>query len=211
MGIQKANLYSNSGSYRNGQVDGRLVPQPKHRGMLNPVEGWMVLVLLTIALYSVVVSIIAVNWVDSSSLSSLLLWMPVCGLLVGLVIAKIPRFPQSILHLAARLIGHWLAVWLTSAVAYRIPWIDVLAALRATFSGEAASMGIVDTGKVVFFFYLSFLCFFLGYFGCWLIYRAHLPWLVALVYCSIMLVNSQLWKAGVGLPYRRVARVACSC
>src|SRR5260370_798829 len=42
---------------------------------------------------------------------------------------------------------------------------------------------------MVFLFYLTFLSFFLGYFGAWLIYRAHLPWLVALVYCAIMLVN----------------------
>jgi len=183
--IQKAKLYSNNGSYRNGQSDGRPVLQPKRRGMHKPAEGWMVLVLLAIALYSVVTSIVAVNWVDNGLL---LLWMPVCGLLVGLVIAKIPRFPQSILHLAACLIGHWLAVWLTSAIAFHIPWIQVLAALRATFSGEGVGIGI-GAGKIVFFFYLSFLCFFLGYFGCWLIYRAHLPWLVALVYCSIMMVN----------------------
>jgi transglutaminase-like putative cysteine protease len=182
---QKANLYSNSDSYRDSQPDGRLVWQPKLAGILNPIEGWMVLVLLAVALYSVIASIIAVRWVDNGSL---LLYMPICGLLVGLVIAKIPRFPQSILHLAACLIGHWLAVWLTSAVAFHIPWIQVLAALRAAFSGQAATMGVV-AGKVVFFFYLSFLCFFLGYFGCWLVYRAHLPWLVALVYCSIMLVN----------------------
>src|SRR5437763_1387279 len=42
---------------------------------------------------------------------------------------------------------------------------------------------------MVFLFYLSFLSFFLGYFGAWLTYRAHLPWLVALVYCSILLIN----------------------
>src|SRR5260370_42366815 len=91
--IQKAKLYSNNGSYRNGQSDGRPVPQPKRRGMHKPAEGWMGLVLLAIALYSGVTSIVAGNWVYSGLL---LLWMPVCGLLVGLVIAKIPRFPQSI-------------------------------------------------------------------------------------------------------------------
>ena len=113
MAIQKVKLYSNSGSYRNSQADGRLVAQPKRRGTLRPAEGWTVLLLLAIALYSVVVSIISVQWVENSPL---LLYMPICGLLVGMVIAKIPRFPQSILHLAACLIGHWLAVWLTSTV-----------------------------------------------------------------------------------------------
>src|SRR6266849_5223438 len=39
---------------------------------------------------------------------------------------------------------------------------------------------------LVFLFYLSFLCFYLGYFGSWLTYRARLPWLVGLVYCSIL-------------------------
>lgn len=181
MTIQKANPYSND----DNQPDGRLVPLGELLSFLNPSEGWMVLALLAVGLYSVVFSIVAVNWVDNSSL---LLYMPVYGLLVGLIIAKIPRFPQSILHLAACLIGHWVAVWLTSAMAFHIPWIQVLAALRAALSGQAAIMG-ANTGKIIFFFYLSFLCFFLGHFGCWLIYRAHLPWLVALVYCSIMLVN----------------------
>jgi hypothetical protein len=179
---QKAKPYSTSAPYHD---DGPPTTRPKHPRRLQPAEGWLVLVLLAIALYSVVLSIRVVNWVDNSSL---LLSMPACGLLVGLTIAKIPRFPQSILHLAACLIGHWLTVWLTSAVAFHIPWIQVLVVLRAAFSGQVGSMGIA-AGKIVFFFYLSFLCFFLGYFGCWLIYRAHLPWLVAFVYCSIMLVN----------------------
>jgi transglutaminase-like putative cysteine protease len=165
------------------------------RGFLRPSEGWMALLLLTVALYSVIISIVAVNWVNNGSL---LLSMPVGGLLVGLVIAKIPRFPQSILHLAACLIGHWLAVWLTSTMAFHISWIQVLADLRAAFTGQAATMG-TSAGKVIFFFYLSFLCFFLGYFGCWLIYRAHLPWLVALVYCSIMLVNLNYVKQEMSL------------
>lgn len=193
MTIQKANLYSNSDSYRDSQPDGQHVPEPPFLRILYPSEGWMVLVLLAVALYSVIYSIVSVNWVEDSSL---LLYMPVCGLLVGLVIAKIPRFPQSILHLAACLIGHWLAVWLTSAVAFHIPWIQVLAALRMAFSGQAATMG-ADASKDVFFFYLSFLCFFLGYFGCWLIYRAHLPWLVALVYSSIALVNLNYVRQGM--------------
>jgi transglutaminase-like putative cysteine protease len=179
--VQQARSYSNGGSSRNGKLDGQVAWWRK----LKPAEGWMVLAFLTIALYSVVASIRVVNWVGNSAL---LFWMPVCGLAVGLVVAKIPRFPQSILHLAACLIGHWLTVWLTSALAFHISWIAVLADLREAFSGQVWSVG-GSSEQHVLFFYLSFLCFFLGYFGCWLIYRAHLPWLVALVYCSIMLVN----------------------
>src|SRR6266699_1467798 len=96
---------------------------------LTPGEGWLALLLLGIAVYSVVFSIIFANWVD---FSYILLFSTAVGLLRGLCIAKIQRFPQAILHLAAVL---------------------------------------------------------LGYFGVWLIYRARLPWLVALVYCAIMLVN----------------------
>ena len=110
------------------------------------------------------------------------------GLLVGLVIAKSPRLPQSVLHLAACLIGHWLAIWLTSVVAYHVSWLLVLGGLRAAFTGTIMT-GTMPASEIVFFFYLAFLCFFLGYFGSWLVYRAHLPWLVALVYCSILLVN----------------------
>ena len=162
--------------------------------VLAPSEGWLPLILLAIALYSVVGSIIAVGWVGHSSL---LLFSPAAGLLVGLIISKIPRFPQVILHLAACLIGHWLAVWLTSSVAYHIHWLLLLSGIRAAFTG-GFSAGASPTGEIVFFFYLAFLCFFLGYFGSWLVYRAHLPWLVALVYSSILLVNLSYVKADLG-------------
>jgi len=152
---------------------------------LAPVEGWLPLLLLAIALYSVVGSIIAANWVSHSVI---LLWSPILGLLIGLGVAKLPRLPQAVLHLGACLVGHWLAIWLTSAVAFHVDWVLVLGGLRAAITGTVVA-GTIPTSEVVFFFYLAFLCFFLGYFGSWLIYRAHLPWLVALVYCSILLVN----------------------
>ncbi len=150
-----------------------------------PNEGWFALVLLAIALYSVVYAIIAANWVHHSVF---LLWTPAIGLLVGFVIAKSPYVAQALLHVTACLFGFVLAIWLTSAEAFHVPMRVLLNGLRLAFTGQIATEGIA-TSELVFFFYLTFLCFFLGYFGSWLVYRARLPWLVALVYCSIMLVN----------------------
>jgi len=152
---------------------------------LAPSEGWLAILLLAIALYSVVFSIISSNWVDNSFI---LLWSAAAGLLVGLCVAKIQRFPQAILHLAACLTGYWLSIYLTSVLAFHIPWLVLLGNLRAVIGGGLSSSG-APSSATVFLFYLTFLSFFLGYFGAWLIYRAHLPWLVALVYCAIMLVN----------------------
>src|SRR5258708_17689817 len=73
-------------------------------------------------------------------------------------------------------------------VAFHVSWVVLLENLRAVITG-ALAMPATANGEFIFLFYLSFLSFFLGYFGAWLIYRAHLPWLVALVYCAIMLVN----------------------
>lgn len=160
--------------------------QPDKVTASEPFEGWLPLLFLAIALYSVVGSIIAAQWVEKSTL---LLWMPLAGLLVGLAIAKIPRFPQSILHLTACLVGHWLAVWLTSSFAFGVSWQQVMTYLRMAFEGQMAEIANEQASEIIFFFYLAFLCFFLGYFGSWLIYRARLPWLVAMVYSSIMLVN----------------------
>ncbi len=151
-----------------------------------PAEGWFVLLLLAIAVYSVTLSVIAANWVDHSMA---LLGSPVIGLLIGLAVAKTPRMPQSLLHLGACLLGHWLSIWLTSFIAFHVSWLVLLAGLRAVITGGLSATTIPNGEEMIFFFYLSFLCFFLGYFGSWLIYRAHLPWLVAFVYCSIMLVN----------------------
>src|SRR5260221_177403 len=152
---------------------------------LAPSEGWLAMLLLAIALYSVVFSIISSDWVDKSFI---LPWSAAAGLLVGLCVAKIQRFPQAILHLGACLAGYWLSIYLTSVLAYHISWLVLLEDLRAVIGGGLGPSG-ADSSKIVFLFYLTFLSFFLGYFGAWLIYRAHLPWLVALVYCAIMLVN----------------------
>lgn len=153
--------------------------------VLAPAEGWFVLLLLAVAAYVVITTIMAANWVDHTFI---LFWSTGFGLLAGLIVAKIRRIPQAVLHLASCLAGHWLSIWLASVVAFHQPWIFLLQSLRtAITSGLAATTAPgVD---LVFLFYLSFLCFYLGYFGTWLIYRAHLPWLVALVYCSILLIN----------------------
>jgi len=157
----------------------------EHQLTVLPGEGWLALLLLGIAVYSVVFAIILANWVD---FSYILLISTAVGLLLGLCVAKIRRFPQAILHLVAVLLGHWLSIWLVSAFAYHISWLLLLANLRSVLSGGFTSTVSLNS-EMVFLFYLTFLSFFLAYFGVWLIYRAHLPWLVALVYCAIMLVN----------------------
>ncbi|HZU68415.1 MAG TPA: transglutaminaseTgpA domain-containing protein [Ktedonobacteraceae bacterium] len=160
-----------------------------------PAEGWLAMLLLAVSVYCVVFSIVAANWVSHSFI---LFWSTAAGLLLGLVVAKIHRFPQAILHLAACLAGHWLSIWLTSVLAYHISWLLLLENLRSVIGGGFTS-AVSPGSAMVFLFYLSFLCFFLGYFGSWLIYRAHLPWLVALVYCAIMLVNLNYVKQDLSL------------
>ncbi|HEX6480130.1 MAG TPA: transglutaminaseTgpA domain-containing protein [Ktedonobacteraceae bacterium] len=171
--------------YPQHQTPKTSVRATKRQLVPRPAEGWLALLLLAVAVYSVVFSIVAANWVNYSFI---LLWSTAAGLLLGLVVAKIQRFPQAILHLAACLVGHWLSIWLTSVFAYHISWLLLLENLRTVIGGGFTS-AVSSGSAMVFLFYLSFLCFFLGYFGSWLIYRAHLPWLVALVYCAIMLVN----------------------
>ena len=173
----------------------RPAPQvAQSRVRLVPVEGWLPMVLLAVAVYTVISSIIASGWVNANTN---LLIGAAAGLLVGFLVAKTRRFPQVILHLGACLVGHWLSVFLTSAT-YHVSWLLLLQNLRAVISGGLAA-SFVSGGDMVFLFYLTFLSFFLGYFGAWLIYRAHLPWLVALIYCSIMLVNLQYARADLSL------------
>src|SRR6266516_3582196 len=138
---------------------------PKYELTLTPSEGWLAMLLLSVAIYSVVFSIISANWVSNS----------------------------FILLLAACLAGHWISIWLTSVIAFHISWLLLLENLRTVISGGLITSASPNS-EVVFLFYLTFLCFFLGYFGAWLIYRAHLPWLVAFVYCAIMLVNLNFIK-----------------
>ena len=159
--------------------------RPKQRLTLTPAEGWLAMALLAVAVYSLVLSIISINQVKYSFI---LLWSTAIGLLVGLLVAKIPHLPQAMVHLAACLLGYWLSVFLTSALAFHSSWLVLLGSLRTVLANGFAN-ALTPESDMVFLFYLSFLSFFLGYFGAWLTYRAHLPWLVALVYCSILLIN----------------------
>src|SRR5205807_3525798 len=162
----------------------------KFRLVLAPKEGWLAMLLLAAAVCCVVYSINSVGWVGHTFI---LYWSAIAGLFVGLAIAKIQRLPQPILHVAACLIGHWLSIWLTSAIAYRVAWGLLIAGIGAVLTDPSR----INNSEMVFLFYLSFLSFFLGYFGAWLIYRAHLPWLVVLVYCSILLVNLNYVKQDI--------------
>ncbi len=175
-------------SYRDAQdIRSAINPKshPKQAVRLAPMEGWLALFLLAIAVYCVVYAIVQAHWVSHSPM---LLWSPAVGLLVGLIVAKLPRLPQAALHLGACLLGHWFSIWLTSEVTFHINWLFLLGSIKAIILGGLSPSALPNT-DTIFFFYLTFLSFFLAYFGCWLIYRAHLPWLVAFVYCSIMLVN----------------------
>src|SRR5712692_7569024 len=165
----------------------------RSRLSLAPAEGWLAMLLLAVAVYMVVISIISSGWVSANK--NLVISTAV-GLLIGLLVAKTRRFPQMLLQLAACLTGYWLAVWLTSNLAYQVSWLLLLQNLRSVISGGLVSP-LVNGGDMVFLFYLTFLSFFLGYFGAWLVYRAHLPWLVAVVYCSILLINLNYVKTDI--------------
>ena len=110
----------------------------QHRLGLEPAEGWFSMLMLAVAVYSVVYSIIGAQWVADSTI---LLYSTACGLLVGLLVAKIRRFPQAILHLAACLAGHWLSIWLTSMIAEHVSWLLLLSAReRAVWRGRASAL-----------------------------------------------------------------------
>src|SRR6266568_3525536 len=68
-------------------------------------------------------------------------------------------------------------------------WFALLLLAAAVYAVISTIIAANWVSHTFFLFYLSFLCFYLGYFGSWLTYRARLPWLVGLVYCSILLIN----------------------
>src|SRR5947209_1815051 len=168
--------------HRPRSISKQLKSKTEHSLVLAPAEGLLALVLLAVALYCVVFSISQLGWVGNTFILN---WSATAGLVVGVVVAKIGRFPQAILHLGACLIGHWLSIWLVSVFALHVPWTLLITQIGAIITDPTN----INRSDMVFLFYLSFLSFFLGYFGTWLIYRAHLPWLVAIVYSAILLIN----------------------
>jgi transglutaminase-like putative cysteine protease len=169
-------------SYSPRPTSKRLKGTSERSLVLAPAEGWLVLVLLAVAVYCVVFSISQLGWVGNTFILN---WSATAGLVVGLIVAKIEKFPQVILHMAACLVGHWLSIWLVSAFALHVAWTLLIAKIGTIISDPTN----FNRSDMVFLFYLSFLSFFLGYYGAWLIYRAHLAWLVAMVYASILLIN----------------------
>lgn len=163
--------------------------KPAHEPSFAPAEGWLPLLLLAVAAYSLVYVIITVN--STVVHASILIGSTAVGLIAGFAIAKIHRFPQALLHLGAILGGHWLSVWLTSS-ALHIPWTGLISAIGATITYPNGN----QFGSIVFLFYLTFLSYFLAYFGAWLVYRAHLPWLLTIVYSAILLINLNVARAG---------------
>lgn len=159
--------------------------RPQRSLHLAPEEGWLPLILLTMAVYSVVYSVTTAIVIEHSNI---LMITTALGLLCGLLVAKSRSFPQGALHVGACVLGYWLALLATSLLAYRVSVLNILASLRLVIASGFAFASTQES-TMVFLFYLAFLCFFLGYFGSWLIYRAHLPWLVAMVYIAIMIVN----------------------
>ncbi len=177
--------YSRPGHNPQSPLAPTLVAKQQRQFPLAPSEGWLPLLLLTVAVYSVVYSVTAAITINHSNI----LWLTTAlGLLCGLAISKSRYFPQGVLHVGTCILGYWLALFATSFLAYHVSLLEILSSLHAVISNGFSLTGAQDS-EMVFLFYLSFLCFFLGYFGSWLIYRAHLPWLVALVYVSIMIVN----------------------
>ena len=168
----------------------------KRHFVLVPSEGWSPLVLLAIAVFTVVYSLTGLYGMNGQS--HILYLSAAAGLGLGFGVAKNQGIPQALLHLGACLIGHWLSIWLTSAVAFHVSWLLLLANLRSVITMSPVT-NIRQSGDMLFLFYLSFLSFFLGYFGAWLVYRAHLPWLVAFFYCSIMLATLS-FTVDEGLP-----------
>jgi transglutaminase-like putative cysteine protease len=172
-----------------GQV-ALLTPSPARssRLALVPAEGWLPLGLVAVALSALVAAIISANWVAGTWI---LLWSAPLGLLAGFLVAKSRSLSQPLLHLAAFFFGYWVAFALTAGAALHISWTTLLSDLQAMVSSGAGPGLAVVSSEHIFLLYLCFLSFFLGYLGSWLTYRARLPWLVALTYCSIMLVNLQ--------------------
>jgi hypothetical protein len=191
--IEAHPVSSTRGSYTRPALKPQRSPLPppvtpqkqRKRILLTPSEGWLPLLLLAVAVYSVVYSVTEAISISYTGV----LWLTTAfGLASGLLVSKSRYFPQAVLHIAACIFGYWVALILTSLLAYHVSILEMLASLHTVITNGFSLAGAPES-DMIFLFYLAFLCFFLGYFGSWLIYRAHLPWLVALVYVSIMIVN----------------------
>jgi transglutaminase-like putative cysteine protease len=149
-------------------------------------EGWTSLILLLLMLLMVVWSAVAAEWTKGLTI---LPWITMLGVVLGLVLAKARRIPGVVAHLLSLIIGAVLVTVLLNML-FSPPLVPAWLVSRAPnvtektrLISQLALQWFTDpTGaepwlsNFMFVFSLASLTWLLSYAGSWFVFRSHWAW-----------------------------------
>ena len=151
-----------------------------------PSQGWAMFLFLAAALLIVANSVTTANWIETPSLSAVLLWAALAGLLLSKVKAH-----AILLHIAGLAIGFVVVVWQTSSLIPDKPLVDQVPELwhRLQDWYSAAESGGISTDLLPFTLILVTASWLLGYISSWFIFRRSNPWVAVVISGVAILTN----------------------
>ena len=152
----------------------------------SPSQGWATFAILLVTLLVVANSVNASGWVESVSLTTVLIWSAI----FGLALAKI-RAPWYLLILAGMLGGVVAVIWQATGT---VEGDSIFDRLIATFQRldvwwEAATSGGISTDLLPFVIMLLSLGWTAGFLGTWFIFRRSNVWIAVLLLGTAILTN----------------------
>ncbi|HEX9069675.1 MAG TPA: transglutaminaseTgpA domain-containing protein, partial [Ktedonobacterales bacterium] len=157
------------------------------RGWLWPQDGWLLIILLVVMIWSTIASILSVPvpWVSGISI---LAPMTAVALLIGYLVAQQRWIPNRYVHPVAIVAGLLFAAAQT-AKAQGLTGINVVLGRVVQWVQDVIFLNRGNTDNAVFLVMLAFLTFVLVYYSVWLVLRGRNPWLAVLVNGAVLLIN----------------------
>lgn len=153
-------------------------------------EGWSTFFLTALVVFTATWSVQKANWADGLSILG---WITLVGLLVGLIVSLLDRLPSLLAHVIALGIGTVFVLFemtnfLSDSIGGRRAKLDYLWG-RWQHWFQAVSHGQRADDLYLFVLLMAAILWIVSYLSVWFIFRSHWIWLTLLLPGVILLLN----------------------
>lgn len=153
-------------------------------------EGWSTFFLIALVVFTATWSVQKANWADGLSILG---WVTLVGLLVGLIISLLDRLPSLLAHIIALGFGTFFVLFemtnfLSDSLGGRRAKLDYLW-MRWQHWFQAVSHGQRADDLYLFVLLMAAILWVVSYLSVWFIFRSHWIWLTLLLPGVILLLN----------------------
>ena len=144
----------------------------------SPEQGWILLILLILAIFSVASVIDTANWVATPGLY----WVIILGSLTGQLLSKV-RLPSLLIHPISLTLGLLASLVIVTSLVKGVPYDEKILEvyLRLNHWYEIASGEGMNTDVLPYSAMIIFLAWLMSYTGTWWAYRHNNIWLPIVV------------------------------